>query len=124
MVIQEALRNLEMPRFARRYPAILNTLIKQMMGLVAVRCCLHPLLVFYRFFLHCLLCFGLTCIHQAADGPRGGAFFFLQFLHSFLLVLVRQCSSQHPCQAADGPLPAFLSLHVLHSYYAVYSERE
>jgi len=33
---QEALQNLEMPRFARRYPAILNTLMKQMLGLVQV----------------------------------------------------------------------------------------
>jgi len=30
----DALRNLEMPRFTRRYPAILNTLIKQMLTLV------------------------------------------------------------------------------------------
>ena len=33
---QEALQNLEMPRFARRYPAILNTLMRQMLGLVQV----------------------------------------------------------------------------------------
>lgn len=30
---QDALRNMEMPRFTRRYPAILDTLIKQMLGL-------------------------------------------------------------------------------------------
>jgi hypothetical protein len=35
-VLQDALRNLEMPRFTRRYPAVLNTLIKQMLLLVHV----------------------------------------------------------------------------------------
>ena len=34
--LQDALRTLEMPRFTRRYPAILNTLIKQMLTLVEV----------------------------------------------------------------------------------------
>ncbi len=34
--LQEALQNLEMPRFTRRYPAILDTLMKQMLGLVQV----------------------------------------------------------------------------------------
>ncbi len=37
LATQDALRNLEMPRFTRRYPAILNTLIKQMLLLVQVR---------------------------------------------------------------------------------------
>jgi hypothetical protein len=35
---QETLLNLEMPRFARRYPAVLNTLINQMLGLAQVGC--------------------------------------------------------------------------------------
>ena len=35
-VSQEALQTLEMPRFTRRYPAILDTLIRQMLTLVEV----------------------------------------------------------------------------------------
>jgi hypothetical protein len=33
---QDALRNLEMPRFTRRYPAVLETLMKQMLAMVHV----------------------------------------------------------------------------------------
>jgi hypothetical protein len=33
---QDALRQLEMARFTRRYPAVLDTLLKQMLGMVAV----------------------------------------------------------------------------------------
>jgi hypothetical protein len=33
---QDALRALEMPRFTRRYPAILETLMKQMLNMVHV----------------------------------------------------------------------------------------
>jgi hypothetical protein len=38
---QDALRNLEMPRFTRRYPAVLNTLMKQMLLLVHVSAGAH-----------------------------------------------------------------------------------
>lgn len=34
--MQDALRALEMPRFTRRYPAILETLMKQMLNMVHV----------------------------------------------------------------------------------------
>jgi hypothetical protein len=34
--LQDALRSLEMPRFTRRYPALLETLMKQMLELVKV----------------------------------------------------------------------------------------
>ncbi len=34
--VQDALKSLEMPRFTRRYPAILDTLMKQMLGLAFV----------------------------------------------------------------------------------------
>ena len=33
---QDALRTLEMPRFTRRYPAVLETLMKQMLNMVHV----------------------------------------------------------------------------------------
>jgi hypothetical protein len=33
-VLQEALKELEMPRFTRRYPAVLDTLMRQMLQLV------------------------------------------------------------------------------------------
>jgi hypothetical protein len=41
--LQDALRALEMPRFTRRYPAILETLMKQMLNMVHVSsmCCGH-----------------------------------------------------------------------------------
>lgn len=35
-MLQDALRALEMPRFTRRYPAILETLMKQMLNMVHV----------------------------------------------------------------------------------------
>jgi hypothetical protein len=34
--VQDALRALEMPRFTRRYPVVLETLMKQMLAMVHV----------------------------------------------------------------------------------------
>lgn len=36
MPLQDALMNLEMPRFTRRYPVVLETLMKQMLQMVYV----------------------------------------------------------------------------------------
>jgi hypothetical protein len=35
-LLQDALRSLEMPRFTRRYPVVLETLMKQMLNMVYV----------------------------------------------------------------------------------------
>lgn len=37
MLLQDALRSLEMARFTRRYPVVLETLMKQMLAMVHVR---------------------------------------------------------------------------------------